>query len=155
MENFLFREAKIEDLNILLNFEQFIITAERPFDSTLKDQKISYYDLKHMIVDENCFVVVGEIDSKIIASGYGKIEKSKPYLNHNYHCYLGFMYVDEKYRGKGINQKLIESIKKWALSKNIFELQLDVYSQNVTAISAYTKFGFQPNLVQMRMKIDC
>jgi hypothetical protein len=42
------REAKLEDLNILLEFEQGIITAERPYDPTLKEGKsiITTYDYR-------------------------------------------------------------------------------------------------------------
>ena len=35
------RKARLEDLNILLEFEQGIITAERPYDPTLKEWCLS------------------------------------------------------------------------------------------------------------------
>jgi hypothetical protein len=37
--------AELEDLNILLEFEQGIITAERPYDPTRR--KINYYDIQN------------------------------------------------------------------------------------------------------------
>jgi hypothetical protein len=40
------RKAKLEDLNTLLEFEQGIITAERPYDPTLKQGTISYYNIE-------------------------------------------------------------------------------------------------------------
>jgi hypothetical protein len=46
------REAELEDLNILLEFEQGIITAERPYDPT-KEGKINYYDIRKMIIAEH------------------------------------------------------------------------------------------------------
>ena len=39
------REATLKDLHTLLEFEQGIIAAERPFDGTLKEGEIHYYDL--------------------------------------------------------------------------------------------------------------
>jgi hypothetical protein len=42
------RQARL-DLNILLEFEQGIITAERPYDPTLQEGKINYYDIEKMI----------------------------------------------------------------------------------------------------------
>jgi hypothetical protein len=36
------RKATIDDLPVLLQFEQGIISAERPFDSTLLPDPISY-----------------------------------------------------------------------------------------------------------------
>ena len=63
------------------------------------------------------------------------------------------MYVNNDYRGKGINKQIIEELKTWALSKNIYELRLDVYNDNISAIKAYEKAGFQKHLVNMRMDI--
>jgi hypothetical protein len=51
------REAELEDLNILLEFEQGIITAERPYDPTsLQEGKINYYDIRKMIIAEHITV---------------------------------------------------------------------------------------------------
>jgi hypothetical protein len=43
------RPARIDDLDTLYRFEQGIITAERPFNETLKPGHINYYDLKEML----------------------------------------------------------------------------------------------------------
>ena len=63
------RKAKLEDLNILLEFEQGIITAERPYDPTLKEGKINYYDISKMIIAEHITVLVATIGSEIVGSG--------------------------------------------------------------------------------------
>jgi hypothetical protein len=59
------RKAKLEDLNILLEFEQGIITAERPYDPTLKEGKINYYDISKMIIAEHITVLVATIGSEL------------------------------------------------------------------------------------------
>ncbi|MBC7747188.1 MAG: GNAT family N-acetyltransferase, partial [Methylotenera sp.] len=43
------RKARPADLQKLLVFEQGIITAERSYDPTLKEDPIHYYDLEKMI----------------------------------------------------------------------------------------------------------
>ena len=45
---------------------------------------------------------------------------------------------------------LIESLRQWALSRNITELRLDVYTTSPRAIRAYEKAGFTALLLQMR-----
>ncbi|SEA89774.1 Acetyltransferase (GNAT) family protein [Flavobacterium gillisiae] len=147
------RKARLEDLNILLEFEQGIITAERPFDPTLKEEKINYYDIEKMITAPHIEVLIAEIDSEIVGSGYARIETAKPYLNHDNYAYLGFMYTDPKHRGKGINANIIDALKKWCLSQNITELRLDVYNDNPSAIRAYEKVGFKKHLVNMRVEL--
>ena len=153
MEKMIIRQATLDDLNKLLAFEQGIITTERPFDVTLREGHINYYDIAKMIVAGNIEVAVAELDSEIIGSGYARIDDSKDYLKYAQHAYLGFMYVDPKYRGKGVNQQIIEYLKQWALSKNLTELRLEVYDENLPAIKAYEKVGFSKLLVQMRLGI--
>jgi GNAT superfamily N-acetyltransferase len=98
-------------------------------------------------------LVVAEFDNKIIGSGYARLETSKHYLRHSKHAYLGFMYVDPNYRGKGVNQKIIEALKTWSLSQNVTEMRLDVYFNNNNAIKAYEKAGFTKHMIEMRMGI--
>jgi ribosomal protein S18 acetylase RimI-like enzyme len=145
------RKARVEDLNILLEFEQGIITAERPFDPTLKEEKINYYNIEKMITAPDIELLVAEIGSQIVGSGYARIEIAKPYLNHSNYAYLGFMYTDPEHRGKGINAKIIQGLKEWSKSLKITELRLDVYNDNSSAIRAYEKVGFKKHLVNMRV----
>jgi GNAT superfamily N-acetyltransferase len=154
MSGIIVRKATNNDLDILLGFEQKLIAAERPFDKTLKSGHIHYYDLEEMIKAPNIEVVVAESDNEIIGSGYARIETAKPYLIHQRHAYLGFMYVDQDHRGKGVNKKIIEALKQWAIAQDITELRLDVYYNNIAAIKAYEKAGFTRYVVEMRMRLN-
>jgi ribosomal protein S18 acetylase RimI-like enzyme len=106
-----------------------------------------------MIVAPHIELVVAEFDNKIIGSGYARLENSKHYLQHSKHAYLGFMYVDPNYRGKGVNQKIIEALKNWTVLQNVTEMRLDVYFNNDIAIKAYEKAGFTKHMIEMRMDI--
>lgn len=147
------RAAVIADLPTLYEFEQGIITAERPYDETLKSGHINYYDIKALIESTEAEVIVAEIADEIIGSAYIHIQKAKPYLKHSHFGHLGFMYTKPEHRGKGVNKMIIEGLKNWALSKGINELRLDVYSDNASAIRAYEKAGFKKHLVNMRLGI--
>lgn len=153
MEQIKIRPANNEDLETLFEFEQGVIEAERPFDPTLKTGHIHYYDLHEMINSDYVQLVVAEVDDKIVGSGYARIEKSKIFYKHPNYAYLGFMYVRPEYRGKGINRKIIDALKSWSLSKNINELRLEVYYDNLPAINAYKKIGFANYLIQMRLGV--
>lgn len=153
MNEILVRKATLIDLNILLTFEQGIIEAERPYDPTLKPEKISYYDIKEMIDAHDVQVVVAVIDEVIVGSGYARIETAKPYLKHNNFGYLGFMYTVPEYRARGVNKAILTFLEKWCLEKEITELRLDVYNDNLAAIKAYEKSGFKKHLINMRLGI--
>lgn len=147
------REATQDDLKILLEFEQGIVSAERPFNSTLIDGEIHYYDLNEFIQSPDAILIVAEEDGMIVGSGYALIKKSeKDYNNFKSYAYLGFMFVKPEYRGKGINKLITDELVSWAQSRNISEIRLDVYAQNESAIKAYEKAGFEPLLLTMRMK---
>ncbi|NIF03932.1 GNAT family N-acetyltransferase [Chryseobacterium sp. Tr-659] len=147
------REATEQDLKILLEFEQGIVSAERPFNTTLIDGEIHYYDLSHFIQSPDAILIVAEENNEIIGSGYALIKKSeKDYYTFETYAYLGFMYVKPEYRGKGINKVITDELISWAKSRDISEIRLDVYAENESAVKAYEKAGFEPHLLTMRLK---
>ena len=148
------RIATLNDLPVLLKFEQGVIEAERPFDPTLKEGEIVYYDISELITSPNSEVFVAEIENEIVASGYAKIKFDRPYLKHEKQGYLGFMYVSEKQRGKQLNQLIVNALLKWCKSQNVLEIRLDVYDDNIPALSAYQKVGFKKHMINMRLDIS-
>lgn len=145
------REAVIEDLHILKIFEQEIIQYERPFASNIKKDPVTYYDLEELILRKDAQVLVAIIEEEIVGSGYAMIKNSKPYFEPEQYAYLGFMFVSPQHRGKGINGAITERLIEWAQSNNLSEIQLDVYAANESAINAYNKLGFKPDLLKMRL----
>jgi ribosomal protein S18 acetylase RimI-like enzyme len=154
MKDIIIRKATLHDLDTLLIFEQGVITAERPFDITLKTGQTHYYDIEKMITADDVEILVAELDRQVIGSGYARIENAKPYLQHSQHAYLGFMYVLPAHRGKGVNKKIIDALAEWSVSKNITELRLDVYQNNEAAIKAYEKCGFTKHMILMRKGLN-
>ena len=147
------RQVKPEEIDILLEFEKGIILAERPFDTTLKEGEIHYYDLLELISSPKAEVLVAEVENELVGSGYAKILEAKNYHKHREYAHLGFMYVKPAFRGKGINQKIIAELFQWAKSKGLSEIRLEVYNDNEAAKKAYFKIGFKPNLLEMRIEI--
>lgn len=153
MESIKYRSATLEDLPTLLDFEQGVIEYERDFDSNLKDNT-TYYQLEDLIQSNNVEVIIAHTENKIIASGYAKIVDAKPYHKNPKYAYMGFMYVNPEYRGQGIIQNLIEELKTWAKTKNIFEARLEVYNDNASAIKAYEKNGFKKHMIEMKIVLN-
>lgn len=152
MENIIIRKATMNDLDTLLQFEQGIMAAERPFDPTLKPIT-HYYDIPEMINADHIELLVAESNEQLIGCGYARIETSKHYLRHSQHSYLGFMYTDPAHRGKGVNKMIIESLQQWSIARNITEMRLEVYYQNDAALKAYEKVGFIRHMIEMRKEV--
>ena len=147
------RKAGIEDLPVLYSFEQGVISAERPFDSFIKKGHVTYYDITNLILSDQSEIVVAESDDQIVGAGYAQIRQSKAFWKDPQFAYLGFMYVDPAFRGKGINKKIIDHLKHWAKSRQIYELRLEVYEENKAAIRAYRKTGFEKHMIEMRLNL--
>jgi ribosomal protein S18 acetylase RimI-like enzyme len=154
MKEIVIREARAADLQILLEYEQKLISAERPFDPTIRQAPVSYYDLEGLIKSEEARVVVAEADGQIVSTGYGIPKPARTYLDHREYAYLGFMFTHPEHRGKGINALIIDDLTSWAKGKGLDEVRLTVYEDNIPAISAYEKVGFKKHIIEMRLSLS-
>jgi len=147
------RSAILSDLPTLLQFEQGVIEAERPMDPDLRLDHILYYDIKELIQADHIEMAVALDGDRLVGSGYARLQESKSYHTHNLHAYLGFMYTHPDYRGQGINGLITEHLKLWSQGQGAETLILEVYHDNPSAIRSYEKAGFEPRLLEMRLKI--
>ena len=153
--NIKIRKATPEDLSILYDFEQQLIAVERPMDISLEQHKrINYYDISAYIDSETAQLYVATIENEIIASGYGLIKKNHPKFAYREHGYIGFIFVKDEFRGRGISKLIFKAIFDWFRTKNIKEVKLTVYEENPSAIRAYEKLGFKKNLIEMLHYIE-
>lgn len=153
MNTVIFRPATLEDLPVLNTFEQKIVEAERPFNPTLKATGVTYYDIGALIKRTDAIIMVGTIDNQIVTSGYALLKKGPDAFQYDIYALLGFMYVNPTYRGRGINRLLINELIDWAKEQEVYEIRLDVYSDNAPAIRAYEKVGFKKLIVEMRLDL--
>lgn len=153
MEDVNLRRASLTDESVLLEFEQKVLDAERPYNSTIKLRDASYYDLKRLITSSKSHLLVAEVKDRVVGSGYAQIRKSEQSLTHDIHSYLGFMYVVPEYRGRGINKIILEKLIQWSKSQGVSDCYLDVYSENAAAIRAYEKVGFTKSMIEMKLKL--
>ena len=148
------RPATPDDLDVLLEFEQGIIETERPFDTTIRaGEDVHYYDLAALVDSPDAEVVVAEIGTEMVGSGYARIEESEAYLKHRRHSYLGFMYVAREHRGKGVNKKIVAALEEWSRARGVTEMRLEVYVENAGAIKAYEKAGYSALTLEMRKQL--
>jgi GNAT superfamily N-acetyltransferase len=147
------RPATLNDLPVLAEFLQMLVNAERPYDVTLREGDLIYYDLKELIESDNSELLVLEMTGKLVGCGYAQIRPAKAYLKYKEYAHLGFMFVLPEYRGQGLNQQLIEALKIWIRSKGLKEVRLQVYTENSGAIRAYEKAGFKQIMTEMRYEL--
>lgn len=144
------RPATPDDIPTLRTFEQGVILAERPFDTTLGPDPLQYYDLEGMITATHTELIVAVWGDEIVGSGYARMEDGLPFVKYKQHAYIGFIYVVPHYRGKGAAGAVVEALRQWSVKQGITEMRLEVYHGNIPAIKSYEKAGFSKLLITMR-----
>jgi GNAT superfamily N-acetyltransferase len=147
------RQATMDDLQVLLEFEQVMIETERPMDVTLKREETHYYDLPFLINNENVEFAVVEENNELIGVGYARAVKAREYVQFDEFSYLGFMFTKSEHRGKGINKMIMDHLYDWSLARGIYEIRLEVYPNNPGAIRAYEKAGMKTSMLTMRVDL--
>ena len=144
------RVAESADLATLERFQQGIVAAERPFDPLLRESGVRYYDIVAMLRDPAVHLLLAEAEGSPIGCGFARIDTAKPWLRHTREAYLGLMFVEPEWRGRGVNARLLAALSAWCRAQGVSELRLDVYADNAAALSAYRKAGFRPSMLEMR-----
>ena len=96
-------------------------------------------------------ILVYEDNSKVV--GFILLQAKKrpdfPFIIPGRYCYIMDIIVTENSRGQGFGTALMNSAKKWAKEQNCIFLNLDVLTNNTTAIRIYEKLGFVPKAQEM------
>jgi ribosomal protein S18 acetylase RimI-like enzyme len=148
------RQATTGDLDALERFQQGVVSAERAFDPTLRSGAVHYYEIGSMLSRDDVLFLVAESDAQAVGCGFARIEEAEPFFTHEVHAYFGLMYVEPAYRGRGVNGKILDSLKRWCRARQVTETRLDVYQGNTAAIKAYEKAGFCKLSIEMRMSLS-
>lgn len=145
------RQARKEDLPILDEFQQQLVKLERGFDKGIPTQgRVDYYNLESLLMSDKVHFLVVEVDNKVVGCGFGEIRKNVDWAVDKEYGYIGLVFVKEEYRYQGIGKKIVGSIFDWFHSKNISHITVEVYAENKEAIEAYTSYGFEHFVCQMK-----
>lgn len=148
------RRAKLEDVEVIDNFQNGIGEHERELDSNIKPEgKIRYYtleDIKDLISSEEAIIFIVENENGPIGCGSGSIQKiHADWSRYDKKGNIGMMYVEEKYRSQGIGKIILEKLLDWFKEKGIKDIRLQVYENNDIAVNAYKKAGFKKYISEM------
>jgi len=93
-----------------------------------------------------------EIDGKLVGFVHYHFQLSS--WSHSSHCYLEDLYVDERFRNRGIASALIEEVKRAALERQCSELFWITRSGNATARRLYDKVARQSDFVRYEILLE-
>jgi len=159
------RKAKLKDIDLILNFEKNLIKSADDItnkycphhfvDFRLKkdyEEILSKY-IKGRIYSKNDAIFIAELNGKSVGHMIISIKKSHPIFEMEKYGRINTVYIEEKFRDKHISSKLKDEAFKWFKKKNINRVSLNVFPDNKKAITAYKKWGFSNNLIEMRISV--
>ena len=145
-------ETDIEGINRLLCQVLKVHHQGRPDIFKNDTKKYTDGELLQMISDDTkpIFVAVDK-DEKVVGYTFGVFiqHKNDNILTDIKTLYIDDLCVDETVRGLHIGQKLYEYVLSFAKEQGCYNLTLNVWSCNPTAIRFYEKCGLVPQKIGM------
>ncbi len=136
------RKANYDDVKILNQFLTLLIKDERQYDLGINENFVVTNMYENYIEDSNKLLIVAEEKNQVVGYLYGIIKPNDDTYQYIV-AKLDALYVDLNYRNQGIATSLIEQFKKWAISKNVNRLEVNVWSNNIQAKRLYEKANFK------------
>lgn len=145
------KAATKKDFNTVIELDEELCLYERKFDPFIKTGKVERKSVRESLNLRNtkAFIATERKDTLGFIMGY--IERKPFYaVNRGYICDI---YIEKKYRHKGIGEALMEHMLNWFKKRRINDIELNVYSKNIKALKIYKHLGFKEFDKVMRLKI--
>lgn len=146
-------EKDIEKIEDLLSQVDMVHHNGRP-DIFKIGNKYSEEELKELLNNKQrpILVSVNETDEVVgYCFGIFQQHKDNSILTDIKTLYIDDLCVDEKFRGKGVGKELYEAALSLAKEKGCYNLTLNVWSCNESAIRFYESMGLIPQKIGMEM----
>ena len=143
----LIRKATIEDLKDILRLNRNLFLKEyREFDRTLNinwtHSKEGKKLLRNVIVKKDNFCEVIQDKNRIVGYLNGGIAKRSPWHKEARYAYLGSIFIEKKFRRRGLGTKLINDFINWCKRNKFDYIDVTASAQNIFGQNFYRKAGF-------------
>lgn len=101
--------------------------------------------------DENALVLIAADNHQAVGMLLAYF-KNHPWLSRPSVCMLETLCIDQKFRHRGIGQKLMGFLEKVCADRKIAEIVLEVYQNNTIAADFYKKQGYAVQSIKMTKK---
>lgn len=148
INDFIFRKATIKDLKDVLRLNSELFKKEyREFDKTQNlDWTYSKEGRKFFrkkMAEKDSFVWVAENRGKIIGYLSGGAAKRIPWRKRARYAYLGSIFIEKKFRDKGLGAGLVKNFIDWCKEKRVNYVSVTASAKNKSAIDFYRHSRFK------------
>lgn len=148
-------ETHIPAINLLLKQVLSVHHKIRPDIFKLNSKKYADSELKSILLSEDKPIFVYIDKGQVLGYCFCIINNvtSNNVLKDNKTLYIDDLCVDENYRGKGIGKSLYNYVLEYAKSIKCFNVTLNVWAGNESAMGFYQSLGFKPQKTYMEVII--
>jgi len=152
------RRAKEADIPKLIDLlEQVLLVHHKVRPDLFQEKGVKYTEseLAELIADDSCPIFVYEDESgTVLGHMFTVIEESHaPKVSHKT-LFIDDLCVDEAARGQKIGEQLYRFALQYAKEIDCYNLTLNVWSANKSAVRFYERQGLTPQETRMEQIID-
>ena len=144
------RKAVMEDVPSILELWKEMMDFHKERDrifsrSVTGHEGFADYISGHMSRDTSC-VFVAEAGKAVVGYCLAFVERYPPVLEMKEYGHVQDIAVSEKYRRKGVGQRLLREARKWFSEKGVHRIEARVATTNRISKGFWAKMGFKPYL---------
>ena len=155
--NFIIRKATVKDLKGVLRLSLELFRKEyREFDKTLDPNWLLREGAKFFrkrITKRNSFVEVVEHEKRIVGYLAGGITKRAPARRKLKYADLGSIFIEKKFRNKGLGRILVRDFINWCRKNNVNYVSVKPSAKNKVGVNFYRKCGFEDLELKLAIKL--
>ena len=153
------RFAQPEDVAGILNLLKQVGRVHhvgRPDIFRSNAQKYGASQVLAMLNSSKTPIFVAVEDGKVLGYGFCimKSHKDDPVIADHLELYIDDLCVDEACRGQGIGKVIYQNILRYAKERHCYNVTLNVWSCNESAMKFYESLGLKPQKVGMETILE-
>jgi len=153
----LIRKAKLKDLDVLSKMSLSLLKYHQKFDKYFSPSKNADKFLKSFqkkcIYSKNYYLIVSILDGKINGYALAGLSSRPPIFKDRKVGFIYDVYVEEKFRKRGIGKELLEEMFNWLKSNKIKNVELSVHAMNALGNKVWIKENFRVTSHKMHREI--
>ena len=159
VDDIIIRQAVEDDVDRIGELWTQLVTHHRLLDEQLpeaaEDGNTLYArHILNRLEDQYTRVFVAESEGQVVGYVFGIVVDLVPEMFiAEPGGFLADIYVDEKYRGKGIGRDLVDALTKWFRTRGVSYVELYVANKNDGARGFWDKIGAKDLMTRVRFKI--
>lgn len=147
------RAAVLQALTELQNYEVALHDSRLPGETTMEHYLVELLcDLRDgsgaIFIAEAAGVFVGCVACLVVEE-----QSVQETPDSNRHGYVSDIFVDPRYRGQGVAQRLLAVAERHLAATGVTRLRINVLANNTRARRAYERYGFAPYEVMFEKRI--